>query len=60
MKKIDLTNQIFGYLTVLKDSNERTKHGEVIWECQCICGNIKKRCKQRHRTFKTCKSSGLC
>ena len=39
-RKIDLTNKVFGYLTVLEDSGQRTNSGEVIWKCQCECGNI--------------------
>ena len=35
----DLTGQVFGKLTVLKSTNER-KHGSVIWECKCECGNV--------------------
>lgn len=37
--KKDLIGQIFGHLTVLKDSNQRYVNGSVIWECQCDCGN---------------------
>ena len=39
-KKIDLTGKQFGKLTVLKESEERTKAGSVCWVCQCECGNI--------------------
>lgn len=36
--KKDLTNQVFGMLTVLKESN--TRHNTNIeWLCQCECGN---------------------
>lgn len=38
-KKIDLTNQRFGRLLVIKDSLMRAKTC-VIWECLCDCGNI--------------------
>lgn len=40
MKK-DLTGQVFGYWTVLEDSNERTKDRRILWRCQCKCGLIK-------------------
>lgn len=40
-KLIDLTGLKVGHLTVLKKTDER-KNGEVIWECQCDCGNITK------------------
>lgn len=39
-KKLDLTNQKFGKLIVIKDSNKRDSSGCVIWECQCDCGNV--------------------
>lgn len=32
-KKLDLTNQKFGKLIVIKDSNKRDSSGCVIWEC---------------------------
>lgn len=35
----DLTGQIFGKLTVLGDSGERDKNGNVYWTCQCSCEN---------------------
>ncbi len=37
--KVDLTGQIFERLTVLKETGERNKNGNVIWDCRCICGN---------------------
>ena len=40
--KQDLTNQQFGFLTVLKDSKERRNNHEVMWACKCICGKIVK------------------
>jgi hypothetical protein len=36
---IDITGQRFGKLTVIKPSEER-RNREVIWQCQCDCGNI--------------------
>jgi len=35
----DLTGQRFGKLVVLRPTAER-KYGNVMWECQCDCGNI--------------------
>ena len=37
-KKIDLTNQRFGRLVVLRDSGKRVKDGHIIWACKCSCG----------------------
>lgn len=34
----DISNQRFGNLTALKPTEMR-KHGSVIWECVCDCGN---------------------
>ena len=36
----DLTGQQFGYLTVLKQSEKQHKYGNILWDCECICGNI--------------------
>ena len=38
--KIDLTNQVFERLTVIKE-NGRDKSGAILWECRCECGTIK-------------------
>lgn len=35
----DLTGQKFGKLTVLEMTNER-RNRQVVWKCQCECGNI--------------------
>ncbi len=38
-KKIDLTGQRFGLLTVVKEGG-RSKHGSILWDCICDCGTI--------------------
>ena len=42
--KIDLTNQRFGKLTVIKDTGKRIKKGKngssIVWLCECDCGNF--------------------
>lgn len=38
--EIDLTGQKFNKLTIIKQ-NGRNKRGEVLWLCQCECGNTK-------------------
>lgn len=40
-KRIDLTGQQFGDLTVIKLSDKRSeKHNNtLLWECRCSCGN---------------------
>lgn len=37
-RKLDLAGQKFGRLTVI-DEEGRNKHGQIIWECLCDCGN---------------------
>jgi hypothetical protein len=37
--KIDLTGQVFGRLTVVRDSGQRRTGYGVIWLCSCSCGN---------------------
>lgn len=41
MKKIDLTDQTFGHLTVLQEAPKelRTSKNKVCWYCKCDCGN---------------------
>tara|TARA_Y100000310_G_scaffold335106_1_gene416344 strand:- start:680 stop:1303 length:624 start_codon:yes stop_codon:yes gene_type:complete len=39
MKK-DLKDRIFGRLTAIKSVGKHT-NGHVLWECLCVCGNIK-------------------
>lgn len=40
-KPIDLTGLVFGRLTVLRISENRTKQRSAKWVCQCSCGNIR-------------------
>lgn len=35
----NIANQRFGNLTAIKPTEER-KHGSIVWECKCDCGNI--------------------
>ena len=37
-RKIDLTNQVFHKLKVLKETEKRDRRGGVIWLCECECG----------------------
>lgn len=39
-KKIDLTGKTFGRLTVISEVG-KNKHGGVVWNCECSCGNVK-------------------
>lgn len=39
--KVDLVGKKFGRLTVIKDTGERPSRN-VVYECQCDCGNTKK------------------
>lgn len=38
MKARDLTGQVFGHLTAIKQEG-RAKDGHLLWLCQCDCGN---------------------
>ncbi|MEM4992237.1 hypothetical protein WKH56_06815 [Priestia sp. SB1] len=40
IRTIDLTGQIFGYLTVTEQAGKRGSN--VLWECKCVCGNKRK------------------
>ena len=42
-KQIDVIGQVFGYLTAINNTNEKSKFGLFIWEFKCKCGNIIKR-----------------
>ena len=39
MKKIDLTGQRFGRLTVIEEVDQR-KYNKIFWKCVCDCGRI--------------------
>ena len=55
-RKIDLVKQTFGRLTVQMDAG-RDCRGEVIWLCQCSCGNMckVKGSKLRRDEVRSCK-----
>ena len=36
----NITNHVFGKLTVLRETDKRTKSRKIIWLCQCKCGSI--------------------
>ena len=40
MRRIDLTGQKFGKLTVLGLSDRQNASGARLWKCRCACGNI--------------------
>ena len=35
----DITGQRYGLLTVIEPTEKRATKGEIIWKCQCDCGN---------------------
>lgn len=37
--KVNLTNQRFGKLVVIEETEMRNNHG-IVWKCQCDCGKI--------------------
>jgi hypothetical protein len=56
-KPIDLTDQVFGRLTVKSLSEEKTKDGRIQWYCLCECGNFRTVAAKRLRNGYT-KSCG--
>jgi len=38
---IDLLGHTFGKLTVLSLKDGRDRHGQVLWNCKCSCGNFR-------------------
>ena len=39
--KLDLTGQRFGKLVCLNSTDKRDPHGNVMWQCQCECGELR-------------------
>ena len=37
---MNLIGKKFGKLTVIKDSGQRSRNRNIIWDCKCECGNI--------------------
>jgi len=37
----DITGQTFGRLTAISQTEKRSKNGDVIWNCICVCGKTK-------------------
>lgn len=51
-KKVDLTGQVFGRLTVVSE-NGRSKGGHVLWRCKCDCGgevNVSSACLRKGKS----------
>lgn len=40
MNKINMIGKKFGKLTVIEEQEERNKRKEIIYKCECECGNI--------------------
>ena len=40
MSSKDLLGQVFGRLTVIEKTDNRSSSGSIMWKCQCECGNI--------------------
>ena len=51
--KIDLTGQVFGKLTVIKESKKRSCNGGIYWLCKCECGREKEILGQSLRSGKS-------
>lgn len=57
MRKLDLTGQRFGRLTVMKEAG-RTADGRIRWQCLCDCGNITETPSTKTLRNGTCRSCG--
>lgn len=40
-RSIDITNQHFGRLKVIRRTDKVTKSGDIVWLCRCECGNYR-------------------
>lgn len=38
--QVDIHEQRFGKVIAIEPTTTRTKSGEIIWKCQCDCGNV--------------------
>lgn len=54
--KVDLSGVRSGTWLVLMDSGERSKSGEILWKCLCMCGRLGLRRSQQLRNNPTCNS----
>lgn len=50
----DLTGKKFGMLTVIEQTDKKTKNGNAIWICRCECGNIKEIGGSSLNYYKSC------
>ena len=57
--KSNLIGKIYSKLTVLEETEKRDVNGNVIWKCQCECGNITYVSTSSLNTQNTC-SCGFC
>jgi hypothetical protein len=55
-RRIELTGQQFGELTVIKLSDRRGNNNTLLWECRCSCGNTiyLHSYSLRHGHYKSC------
>lgn len=53
-KIIDLTGKKFGRWTVLEEVGRASYNNEVIWRCQCTCGNYADVASSDLRKGKSC------
>ena len=51
---IDITEQVFGYWTVLGiDRSKKRKYGRTHWNCECVCGTVRSIQSTNLKTGKT-------
>ncbi|WP_056947768.1 AP2 domain-containing protein [Secundilactobacillus odoratitofui] len=39
-RKIEMTGKQYGRLTVIRQKGQDAKNADLLWECQCSCGNV--------------------
>lgn len=60
-QNLSLIGQRVNHLTVIKQTELRTKDGSILWECQCDCGKIINvpTTKLKNKTIKSCGCEGI-
>ena len=56
----DIIENVYGRLTVLEDTKEKSKSGHRLFRCRCECGNKNKIVKINDLTGNRIKSCGIC
>jgi very-short-patch-repair endonuclease len=55
----DFINKVFGCLTCIEKTNNKTSYGEYLFKCVCLCGNIVYKDLSRNPCYKDCEKCGV-